>query len=39
MSGLGRENGPNCLDEFSERKAVWVDLGLGVRDPFNPRAL
>lgn len=39
MSGLGRENGPDCLDEFSERKAVWVDLGLGVRDPFNPRAL
>lgn len=38
MSGLGRENGPDCLEEFSERKAIWVDLGLGVRDPFNPRA-
>ena len=39
MSGLGRENGLGCLDEFSECKAVWVDLGLGVRDPFNPRAM
>ncbi len=27
MSGIGRENGPTCLDEFSELKAVWVDLG------------
>ncbi|WP_329239179.1 aldehyde dehydrogenase family protein [Actinoallomurus sp. NBC_01490] len=32
MSGLGRENGPGCLDEFSEQKAVWVDLGSDVRD-------
>ena len=38
MSGLGRENGVGCLDEYSESKAVWTDLGLGVRDPFNPRA-
>ncbi|WP_456820565.1 aldehyde dehydrogenase family protein [Cellulomonas sp. URHB0016] len=37
-SGLGRENGPGCLEEFSEVKAVWVDRGLGVRDPFDPRA-
>ena len=38
MSGLGRENGPDCLADYCERKAVWVDLGLGVRDPFDPRA-
>ncbi|GAA1753433.1 aldehyde dehydrogenase family protein [Luedemannella helvata] len=37
MSGLGRENGPGCLDEFSEQKAVWVDLAPDVRDAPRPR--
>lgn len=37
MSGMGRENGPQCLDSYSETKSVWVDHGLGIRDPFNPR--
>lgn len=38
MSGIGRENGVTSLDDYSELKSVWVDRGLGVRDPFNPRA-
>lgn len=38
MSGLGRENGSECLDSYSELKSIWVDQGLGVADPFNPRA-
>lgn len=38
MSGLGRENGHKCIDDYSEVKSVWIDRGLGVRDPFNPRA-
>jgi (Z)-2-((N-methylformamido)methylene)-5-hydroxybutyrolactone dehydrogenase len=38
QSGLGRENGPDALDEFTEVKSVWVDTGAGVKDPFNPRA-
>lgn len=37
-SGLGRENGPDALHEYTEQKSVWVDTGLGVKDPFNPRA-
>jgi acyl-CoA reductase-like NAD-dependent aldehyde dehydrogenase len=37
MSGLGRENGPECLDEFSEQKAVWVELEPGARDATSPR--
>lgn len=37
-SGLGRENGPFCLEQFSETKCIWVDEGFGVPDPFNPRA-
>jgi aldehyde dehydrogenase (NAD+) len=38
MSGLGRENGPDSLDAYTEVKSVWVDLGQGVKDPFDPRA-
>lgn len=38
QSGIGRENGPNALLEYSEEKSVWVDTGQGVKDPFNPRA-
>lgn len=37
-SGLGRENGPEALHEYTEVKSVWVDMGQGVKDPFNPRA-
>lgn len=38
QSGVGRENGPNALLEYTEEKSVWVDTGQGVKDPFNPRA-
>lgn len=38
QSGLGRENGPDALHEYTEEKSVWVDTGQGVKDPFNPRA-
>jgi aldehyde dehydrogenase (NAD+) len=38
QSGLGRENGPDALLEYTEEKSVWVDTGQGVKDPFNPRA-
>lgn len=37
-SGIGRENGPDALAEFTEVKSVWLDHGEGVSDPFNPRA-
>lgn len=33
-SGLGRENGAGALDEYTETKAVWVELTGGTRDPF-----
>lgn len=38
QSGVGRENGPDALREYTEEKSVWVDMGQGVKDPFNPRA-
>lgn len=38
QSGIGRENGPDALSEYTEEKSVWVDMGQGVKDPFNPRA-
>ena len=38
QSGLGRENGADALKEFTEEKSVWVDMGQGIKDPFNPRA-
>lgn len=37
-SGLGRENGPDCLAEYSETKSVWVDTAGRVLDPFDPKA-
>ncbi len=33
-SGLGRENGVDVLDEYTENKSVWVELTGGTRDPF-----
>ena len=38
MSGLDRENGPEALHAYTEVKSVWVDMGQGVKDPFDPRA-
>lgn len=38
QSGLGRENGPDALREYTEEKSIWIDTGQGIRDPFNPRA-
>lgn len=37
-SGLGRENGSSVLDEYTEVKSIWVNMGGTIRDPFNPRA-
>lgn len=37
-SGLGRENGSSALDEYTEVKSVWVNMGGAIKDPFNPRA-
>jgi aldehyde dehydrogenase (NAD+) len=37
-SGIGRENGAHAVDEFTEEKLVWLDLGEGISDPFNPFA-
>ena len=34
MSGLGRENGFEAVREFTETKAVWVELSGETRDPF-----
>ncbi|MGY1601639.1 aldehyde dehydrogenase [Geodermatophilus sp. SYSU D00815] len=33
-SGLGRENGIEALDEYTETKSVFVELTGGTRDPF-----
>lgn len=35
-SGIGRENGKHAMDEFTQEKLVWLDLGEGISDPFNP---
>ncbi|SHN15596.1 aldehyde dehydrogenase [Cryptosporangium aurantiacum] len=37
-SGLGRENGADAINEYTEVKTVWIDLGNQITDPFNPRA-
>ena len=37
-SGLGRENGADAINEYTEVKSVWIDTGGVVADPFNPRA-
>jgi acyl-CoA reductase-like NAD-dependent aldehyde dehydrogenase len=33
-SGMGRENGIDAVREYTETKAVWVELSGGTRDPF-----
>ena len=33
-SGLGRENGIDVINEYTENKSVWVELTGGTRDPF-----
>lgn len=33
-SGVGRENGIDAVNEYTETKAVWVELTGGTRDPF-----
>jgi acyl-CoA reductase-like NAD-dependent aldehyde dehydrogenase len=33
-SGLGRENGADALQEYTEVKSVWVELSGATRDPF-----
>jgi hypothetical protein len=35
---MDRENGPDALNAYTEVKSVWVDMGQGVKDPFDPRA-
>ena len=37
-SGIGRENGIEAVQEYTEVKTVWVDTGSTISDPFNPRA-
>ena len=34
LSGLGRENGLDAVNEYLENKSVWVELSGGTRDPF-----
>ncbi|MEZ5099755.1 MAG: aldehyde dehydrogenase [Thermoleophilia bacterium] len=34
MSGIGRENGVDAIDHYTETKAVWVELTGATRDPF-----
>jgi aldehyde dehydrogenase (NAD+) len=33
-SGFGRENGLAALEEYTELKTVWIELGGATRDPF-----
>jgi (Z)-2-((N-methylformamido)methylene)-5-hydroxybutyrolactone dehydrogenase len=33
-SGIGRENGADAIREYTETKAVWVELSGQTRDPF-----
>lgn len=33
-SGVGRENGQDVLNEYTEIKSVWVELSGATRDPF-----
>ncbi|RBY76269.1 carnitine dehydratase [Blastococcus sp. TF02-09] len=33
-SGVGRENGLQAVDEYTETKSVWVELTGATRDPF-----
>ncbi|QIK68424.1 aldehyde dehydrogenase [Nocardioides sp. HDW12B] len=34
LSGIGRENGSDAVDEYLENKSVFVELTGGTRDPF-----
>ncbi|HLK76854.1 MAG TPA: aldehyde dehydrogenase family protein, partial [Streptosporangiaceae bacterium] len=34
QSGLGRENGIDAVHEYTQVKAIWVELTGGTRDPF-----
>lgn len=34
QSGIGRENGIDAIRDFTETKAVWVELSGATRDPF-----
>jgi aldehyde dehydrogenase (NAD+) len=34
MSGFGRENGLDSINEYTQVKAVWVELSGQTRDPF-----
>jgi aldehyde dehydrogenase (NAD+) len=34
QSGIGRENGIDTVREYTQTKAVWVELTGGTRDPF-----
>lgn len=34
LSGTGRENGLEAVREYTQTKAVWVELSGGTRDPF-----
>ncbi len=34
LSGLGRENGIEAVHEYTQTKAIWVELTGGTRDPF-----
>jgi acyl-CoA reductase-like NAD-dependent aldehyde dehydrogenase len=38
QSGIGRENGIEAINEYTETKAVWIVTGNNIADPFNPRA-
>lgn len=33
-SGMGRENGIEALDEYTQTKSVWIDTGSDISDPF-----
>ena len=33
-SGIGRENGIEAINEYTETKSVFVELTGGTRDPF-----
>jgi acyl-CoA reductase-like NAD-dependent aldehyde dehydrogenase len=34
QSGMGRENGLEAIDQYTETKTVWVELSGATRDPF-----
>ncbi len=38
QSGMGRENGLEVMREYTEVKSVWINTGVSITDPFNPRA-